>query len=110
MFFDKIKSIVAPWVNWDVEKRRERLKSKKERINSWREYVDNHFEWESFRDTSVFSEMKPFLSKAILKELDPPDVHNGRPVIHLRSPIGRDTLKQRLLEEITRIEKQWKLL
>ena len=122
MFFDKVLpailgflagiagSTIAPWVKWGIEKRREKLKHKRELIWSWRKYVNEHFDWESFRDTSVFSEMRPFLSEAILRELNPPDFQNGRPVLHLRSTIGRDTLKARLLEEISRIEKRWKLL
>lgn len=105
-----VGSLVAPWVKWGIEKRREKLKYKRELIRSWREYVNNHFEWNTFRDTPVFSEMKPFLSESILKQIDPPDFVNGRPVINLRSPIGRDSIKARLLEEITKIEIKWKLL
>ena len=105
-----VGSLVAPWVNWGIEKRRERLRYKRELIRSWREYVNQNFEWNTFRDTSVFSEMKPFLSERILEEIDPPDFDNGRPVVNLRSPIGRDSLKAQLLEEITKIELKWKLL
>jgi hypothetical protein len=103
-------SLFAPWVNWGIEKKREKLKYKRELIKCWREYVDRHFDWNTFRDTSMFSEMKPFLSETILNELDPPDFEKGTPIINVRSPIGRDTLKSRLLDEITRIETKWKLL
>jgi hypothetical protein len=103
-------SIVAPWVNWGIEKKREKLKYKREMIKSWREFINLNSDWDNFRDTAVFSEMKPFLSQYLISEIDPPDFEDGKVVINLRSPIGRDSLKARLLEEITRLELKWKLL
>jgi len=84
----------------------------RKKIDSWRSYVDKNFNWDSFRDTSVFSELKPLLSEKMVKELDPYSFDKTKTqTIHLRSPIGRDDLKMRLLDEITSIEKEkWKLL
>ena len=85
-----IGSLVAPWVNWGIEKRRERRKRRQELVDSWRQYVENNFEWSSFRNTATFSQMKPYLSAKMVKELDPV-VEGEKPTIHLRSPIGEDT-------------------
>ena len=105
-------SIFTPWIKWEIEKKKETRAIKRKKIDTWRSYVEKNFNWDSFRDTSFFSEMKPFLSEKMVKELDPYSFDKIKtPTIHLRSPIGRDDLKMRLLDEITAIEKEkWKLL
>ena len=105
-------SIFTPWIKWEIEKKKETRAIKRKKIDTWRSYVEKNFNWDSFRDTSFFSEMKPFLSEKMVKELDPYSFDKTKtPTIHLRSPIGRDDLKMRLLDEITAIEKEkWKLL
>jgi hypothetical protein len=106
-----VGSIITPWIKWEIEKKKETREIKRKKIDSWRFYIENHFNWDSFRDTSIFSEMKPFLSEEIIRELDPYSFDKtNTPTIHLRTPIGRDDLKMRLLDEITAIEKKWKLL
>ncbi len=40
------------------------------------------------------------------KELNPSDVVDGKPVINIRGVIGRDSIKDRLLQEIVLIEKK----
>jgi hypothetical protein len=106
-----VGSIITPWIKWEIEKKKETREIKRKKIDSWRFYIENNFNWDSFRDTSIFSEMKPFLSEEIIRELDPYSFDKtNTPTIHLRTPIGRDDLKMRLLDEITAIEKKWKLL
>lgn len=104
-----IGSLVAPWVNWGIEKRREKRKRRQNSVDSWRKYVETNFDWNTFRNTAVFSQMKPYLSEKIVNELDPVREGEG-PTIHLRSAIGEDTLTKRLLDEIAAIEKKWKLI
>lgn len=104
-----IGSLVAPWVNWRIEKRRARRERRQECIDSWRQYIEKEFEWSSFRNTAIFSQMKPYLSEKMVRELDP--VREGeKPTLHLRSTIGEDTLTKRLLDEIAAVEKKWKLI
>lgn len=102
-----IGSLVAPWVNWGIEKRREKRKRRQELVDSWCQYIENEFEWSSFRNTAMFSQMKPYLSEKMVKELDPVEA-GEKPTIHLRSPIGEDTLTKRLLDEIAAVEKSRK--
>lgn len=102
-------SLLAPWIHWGIEKRREDRKKKQDLINLWRRYIARSFKWDIFRDTVTFSQMKPYLSDNIIKELDPTE-EGESPTVHMRSVIGEDTLKKRLLDEITAIEKQWELI
>lgn len=104
-----IGSLVAPWVNWGIEKRREKTKRRQEFIDSWRRYIEDEFEWNSFRNTAMFSQIKPYLSEKMINELDPVE-GTETPTIHLRSPIGEDTLTKRLLDEIAAVEKRWNLI
>ena len=104
-----IRSLVAPWVNWGIEKRREKTKRRQEFIDSWRRYIEDEFEWNSFRNTAMFSQIKPYLSEKMINELDPVE-GTKTPTIHLRSPIGEDTLTKRLLDEIAAVEKRWNLI
>jgi hypothetical protein len=104
-----IGGLVVPWGKWEIEKRREKRKRRQELVNSWRQYVEDEFEWNSFRNTVMFSQIKPYLSEEMIKELDP--VEEGEiPTIHGRSVIGEDTLTKRLLDEIAAVEKRWKLI
>ena len=104
-----IGTLVAPWVNWGIEKRREKTKRRQEFIDSWRRYIEDEFEWNSFRNTAMFSQIKPYLSEKMINELDPVE-GSETPTIHLRSPIGEDTLTKRLLDEIAAVEKRWNLI
>ncbi len=104
-----IGGLVMPWVKWEIEKRREKRKRRQELVDSWRRYVEDEFEWDSFRNTAMFSQMKPYLPEKVIKELDP--VEEGEtPTIHGKSVIGEDTLTKRLLDEIAAVEKRWKLI
>ncbi len=103
------KSLVAPWVHWGIEKKREKRKRKQKLVDTWRQYIEKKFEWSSFRNTVMFSQMKPYLSDKMVKELDPV-IEGEQPTLHLRSPIGEDTLAKRLIDEIVAIEKRWGLI
>jgi hypothetical protein len=35
-----IASLVAPWINWRIEQKREKLAYKKEMIRRWRQFLD----------------------------------------------------------------------
>ena len=107
-----IGGFFSPWIKWSIDKKREAREIKRKRIQSWRNYIDTNFDWDTFRDTSIFSEMRPFLSPEMVRKIDPYSFDKGTtPTIHLRSPIGRDDLIMKLLNEVTVIEKdKWKLL
>jgi len=50
-----VGSIITPWIKWEIEKKKETREIKRKKIDSWRFYIENHFNWDSFRDTSIFS-------------------------------------------------------
>ncbi len=105
-----VASLTAPWIHWKIEKKKIKLENRRKKLEQWRNYINRSFDPQFFRETVEFSEMKNFLSKKIVKELDPPDLRDGRPVINLRGAIGRDNIRDRLLEEVAVIEREWGLL
>ena len=105
-----IASLIAPWVKWNIEKKKIKFENKRKLVESWRNIIENSFDANTFRETVTYSQMKNYLSDAIKKELDPPDYDNDKPVLHFRSVIGRDNLKDRLLDEVSIIERKWDLI
>ena len=103
-------SIFGPLMKWNIEKRRLKLEYRRNLIAQWRSKIDSDFKASDFRETVEFSQMQRYLSEDMEKVLNPLDFRNGVPVVNFRSVIGRDNLKDRLLEEIALIEKKWNLI
>jgi len=102
-----VASLVAPWVQWGIEKRRNKMTYRRQLVESWREYIDKNFNFNQndFAGTATFSTLRPHLSKKLIKDIEDE-------AIQLTS-IGsstHDSIKLDLLQEITRIEKRWGLI
>ena len=99
-----IGSLVAPWVQWAIEKRRSRMDNRRQLIETWREEVEN-FSWTEgdFRLTATYSAIKPHLRDEVRESIqagEPLTTEDGREVWH----------KQMLLDEAARTEKEWGLV
>ncbi|NQT25280.1 hypothetical protein HQ585_07995 [candidate division KSB1 bacterium] len=113
-----VASLIAPWIHWGIEKRKDTRAMRREFIDSLRQMIsiddfNKGTNWNDFSETIMFSQMKPYLSEAIKKELNPESYNDHKvngPTIYGQSPIGRDTLRIRVLDEITRVEKKWDLI
>ena len=105
-----VASLTAPWVGWSIEKRKIKLENRRRTLEQWRNRIKEDFDTTTFRETIEFSQMQKLISKEIEKELNPADFEKGQPVINLKSTIGRDNLRDRLLKEISEIEHKWNLL
>lgn len=104
-----IGSLVAPWVNWGIEKQREKRKRREKFIDSWHIFIEDEFDLDTFRESAVFSQMKPYLSEEIIKKIDPLGVNIQGAIVFIKSSIGEDTIKKQLLDVITETEKKWDL-
>ena len=111
-----IASLIAPWANWGVDKRKKRLEWRKGFINECKRIINKReFEITQFRDTSYYSNIKINLSKSLTKEIAN---HIGRYGHGKRLGLEEElkivkkeaSIKSRLLEEITLLEKKWGLL
>lgn len=100
-----VGAVATPWARWGVEKRRRRQDRRRELIRAVREAVDQE-EFGSgadFMRTADYFAIRPHLKKEILELLeggDPIDPETGMVVDERR----------RLLEEMSRLEREWKLI
>ena len=71
-----IGSLIAPWVQWAIEKRRSRLGYRQQLINTWREGIDRFdFQLEltgSFGETDWYSAIRPHLRDDVIEALERP--------------------------------------
>ena len=102
-----VGAIATPWANWSVEKRRTRQDERRKLIQEAREAIDNDrgSNLPDFVDTATYSAIKPYLRDKIIKAMEHTDIIGavGNP---RRNP-GHRTL---MLDELARLEKEWKLI
>ena len=92
-------SLVAPWVNWGIGKRRERRIVRREIVERCRKLVYG-VDDRVFRETQEYRYIKPYLSKKAIEHLeDDTKAWVGTP----------DPLRQSILEGIEKLEKHWDL-
>lgn len=102
-----IVNIIAPWANWGIEKRRLQHTRKEDLVKEWRTYITKFdFETQNFGNSTVYAAMRPYMDKDVVKRFEaqrtyfvPPD--GGR---------GDQLFKQWASDQVSMIEKKWKLL
>jgi hypothetical protein len=97
-----VGSLVAPWVQWGIEKRRFRLNRRLEYIKQWRRFVSDDFDQSSFKETRTFKTMQPYLSQDLIAKIEDQAIY--------ASMTGGDPIRSQLLDEITSLEREWKLI
>jgi hypothetical protein len=97
-----VGSLVAPWVQWGIEKRRFRLNRRLGYIKQWRRFVSDDFDQSSFKETRTFKTLRPYLSQDLVTKIEDQDIY--------ASMTGGDPIRSQLLDEITSLEREWKLI
>ena len=99
-----IGSLIAPWVQWGVEKRRKRYEKRVKQIEQWKELIwsETFDRFQLIRHPS-YSSLQGLLSKETRWMLE-----SSTHVIEIGSPF--DPYQRALLKEIHRIEKSWGLI
>ena len=101
-----IASLVAPWVNWRVQRVRERTEYRRQQIKRWREAIEAFdFSGNNFADTVVYAELRPYLNEEFRKGLE-----TGRVFTAPARGRGASALKHTVLDVITERERAWKLI
>lgn len=103
-----ISGLLVPWIKWEIEKRQKRHEYRKELIASWKaKLVSAEFyspEGRSdFGSSPEYSSLRSHMTKEVIEKFEAPRtfyVGGGR---------GEDVRKQMLLDEVSRLEKQWGL-
>jgi hypothetical protein len=97
-------SLIAPWVNWGIEKKREKKISRKELIKRTREFLGSP-EWDQsqFSGTITYSEIRPHLSEKIIELIE-----GG--TINIQVDRGGNVIKSAVLDDIAKKEKEWEII
>ena len=98
-----IASLVAPWVNWRIEQKREKLAYKRALIRRWREFLATDFDQLAFTGTAVYSEIRPHLSSSTRESIE------GNKIT-VRLGRGGNLIHSLVLDDIARLEKEWDLV
>jgi hypothetical protein len=102
-----IGSLIAPWINWGVEKRRKRNERRIELIETWRKIISiDNFDRVYLLNNPAYGPLRDLLKDEVRKEIERPNTHI---TIILDSPTESHD-RDLLLREIARIEKLWKLI
>jgi hypothetical protein len=99
-----IGSLIAPWINWGVEKRRRKHEARRNFIEEARNAVVTTEDARDFRERAIYSQLKPYLSKDSLDFLTTPNV------MRVEIPGNLLTYHTPVLEDISRLEAKWDLL
>jgi len=112
-----IGSFIAPWAKWGIEKRKLRLENKKELLAESRtKIVDQGIDNEEFMSTVVYSRIREYLSESLIKDIEGTYTGglNSKRTINVVVGSGRNSgvnpFKNKLLDELTMLEKKWKLI
>ena len=100
-----IGSLAAPWIHWGVEKRRTRQAKRRELISSCRVLLGTGLDKKTFRETEVYFKIRPHLDRQIINEIDEKDSESAD-----ETAADTSRFRQNLLEEVSRIEKEWVLI
>ncbi|CAN1545219.1 hypothetical protein MCEGE10_01931 [Flavobacteriaceae bacterium] len=96
-------SLLAPWVNWKLEQKKENRKDKIKLITDLRFHLEkNEPKEEEFLNSNNYIRIRPFLSDKLIKELEDFETL----VLH---SAFRSIYKANFLEELEHIEESWKI-
>jgi len=103
-----VGSLVAPWIHWGIEKRRNRRTAKVDLLSSARQYVvSKEFGASQFAKTSTYARLKPHLAGYLVRAFENPEEVQDQ----MDDPGEfRESVRRGILDELTRIERKWKLI
>jgi hypothetical protein len=101
-----IGSLFAPWANWGIEKQKSRLANRKKLIADTRKILKSPPKKEVFRDSTVYSQLRPFLSDATQKIIEGDAIY-----VNLAGRgSGVNNYKVPVLDELNLLEKKMETL
>jgi hypothetical protein len=95
-----VASLVAPWSQWGVEKRRLRREERRAMLEAARRLISVLSDARSFRDTPEYSRLRPYLSDKLRGDFE------GEAIVVVIGE-ARGNLAVWLLDEIAQLEKKW---
>lgn len=103
LFTGAVASLIAPWINWHIEKKKNERMEKEKLIENLRLYVlrKNPKDIE-FINSIDYIRIRPYLSNKFVEELE-----NSNETVIIMGGATRSNYQSELLEQIDRIEEEW---
>ena len=103
-----IASLAAPWIHWGIEKRRDRRATQRALIATTRTFVaSREFAASSFAKHAEYARLRPHFKADVVRAVENPDDVQDQ----MDDPGEfREGLRREILDELTRIERRWKLI
>jgi len=113
-----IGSLIAPWVNWGIEKKKLKRKSQEDLMRSAREALSKEdLTNKEFRHLPIYSRIKPHLSEQAIKAIEGThrqDANTSNEAIIVvmgeERNSGVNPFKNKVFDELAKLEKDWKLI
>lgn len=101
-----VASLVAPWVHWGVEKKRQRLSRRRQLVAEWRAALSRPQQVKDFRESATYATLRPHLPADLVRRIESDTIEiqvGGRGA-------GLANFNAALLDEIAQVESKWKLV
>ena len=101
-----VGSLIAPWVSWGIEKKRALLVARRDFLKECRELVHQAASREAFRESHVYARVRPLLSPKTVESIETETI-----IVQIEGRGGGvNNYAPAVLDDITRIEREWGLL
>lgn len=100
-----ISGLATPWVKSHLDRQTERNAYRGSQIRSWRAEIDKEIELSpAFGDSSIYAALRAYMDITVIEQFE------AARTVYVAGGRGGNVRKQMLLDEISRIEKVWKLI
>lgn len=95
-----IGAFIAPWVNWGIEKRRDKMNRRRDLINNARIHLAGRtLNREALRLSPAYAALRAHLTAEVVNNIEQRD-RSG----------GEETIQGTIMMELAELERKWKLI
>lgn len=109
-----VGSLIAPWIHWGIEKRKQRRETQASLLNRARSFLGSETVTnKEFSNHQIYSQLKPHLSAQAVKAVEGEYSDKGEVisvVIGNSRVSGVNPFKNLILDELAALEKKWGLI
>ena len=102
-----VGSLIAPWVNWRIEQKKEVINARRKFISDCRVELSRLQDINEIRRGSLYAQLRPHLDETLAKNID-----SGAINVRLGSgrKSGANYFHPDLYDAVSKLEQKWKLL
>lgn len=102
-----VSTLIAPHVNWGIEKKKIKTESRKNLIKEVRAALSiAEFSRDDFQKTEIYTRIRPYFSNKLTKEIDSDAI-----IIVTGTNLDNDDfIKRQINEELLKLEEKWEII